>query len=375
MNDRKTHNRLLGIITCFTRNHPPFAERSYYEQLTQIGKNLGVSVVVFTPKHINWGARQVRGYVYDSTLKQWFLRQTPLPAVIYDRCFYLSPSHYKSYFPFVQKLRQDPQTELLGVPLKGKWQLAELIKHSPKLASFFPHTVRYVKPQDALVFLQKYNTLVAKPSGGSHGRGIVAIFQKAENGRYVIIGRSRQNRPLSRQFANLQQTLTWLHRFIGGTRYILQPYLPLRTPNHLPFDIRVLMQKDERQTWQMTGMAVRTGSPSSLTSNLHGGGKAEKIVPFLKQLSFDKQAIRRIEQEIRTICEQLPPLIEKKHGRLCELGIDIGIDSNARVWLLEVNSKPGRQVFRKAGEREVYLTAIRRPMLYAYALLKDRQSR
>lgn len=375
MINRINHNCRLGIIVCLTRNHPPFAERSYYEHLTRVGKSLGMSVIVFSPKHINWMSREVRGYEYYPNLKQWIMRKTPLPAVIYDRCFYLSPAHYKSYLPFIRKLRQDPQTELLGVPLQGKWQLTQLIGRSRQLSPFLPHTERYGKPQDALAFIQKYNAVVAKPIGGTHGRGIIAIIRKAENERYVVVGRTNQNKPLSYTFANLQRTLSWLHRFIGETRYILQPYLQLRTPNHLPFDIRVLMQKDERQTWQMTGMAVRTGNPYSLTSNLHGGGKAEKIAPFLAQLAFDKQTLKRITQNIRTICDQLPLLIEREHGRLCELGIDIGIDLNARVWLLEVNSKPGRQVFRQAGERNIYLTAIRRPMLYANALLKTRQSR
>lgn len=371
MNNIMGDNHLLGIIVCTTRHHPPFAERPYYEQLARVGKNIGITVVVFSPKQIDWSLRQVRGYIYNPDMRKWSLHKVSLPAVIYDRCFYLSPAHYRSYQPFVHRLRQDKHIELLGVPLKGKWQLAQLIAHSP-LTRYFPRTERYEKPQDALAFLKKYNTLVAKPSGGSHGRGVVAIFRKTENGPCTVIGRGKGNEPLSHKFADTKQALAWLHQFIGESRYILQPYLQLRTPNHLPFDIRVLMQKDGRQTWQMTGMAVRTGTPYSLTSNLHGGGKAEKITPFLERLSFDQQTTERIETDIRTLCEQLPLLIERQHGRLCELGIDIGIDLQARVWLLEVNSKPGRQVFRQAGERQIYLTAIRRPIMYAHSLLQGR---
>lgn len=218
--------------------------------------------------------------------------------------------------------------------------------------------------------MQKYNTLVAKPSGGSHGRGIVAVFRPSKNGAYRVIGRTKQNRPVTFTFQNINQSLLWLHRFIGKNRYILQPYLQLYTPEYLPFDIRVLMQKDSHKLWQLTGMAVRIGSPYSLTSNLHGGGKAEKWKSFLRRLPFDQQTISRIEKDIRTICERLPNFIESRHGRLCELGIDIGIDLKSRVWLLEVNSKPGRQVFRQSGDRHVYLMAIKRPLLYANALLK-----
>lgn len=365
-------HRVLGILACSTNHHPPFAERAYYEQLTKVGKSLGVAIVVFSPRRIDWRTRQVHGYVYSPALKQWYAHTTVLPSVIYDRCFYVSSAHYERYRPFVQKLRRDPQTELLGVPLKGKWQLAQLIRHSEQLSRYFPHTERYVNPGSARAFIQRYRALVAKPSAGSHGRGIVAVMHHKASGRYLIFGRTKENTPLSQTCDTLDQTLAWLHRFIGPNRYLLQPYLKLRTPNHLPFDIRILMQKDERHAWQTTGIAVRTGRLHSLTSNLHGGGRAVKFRPFLLQLPFEPHVLKRIEQDIRVIKEQLPPLIERKHGRLCELGIDVGIDVEGRVWLLEVNSKPGRQVFRQAGEREMYLAAIRRPVLYANALLKRR---
>lgn len=363
-------NRLLGIIVCTTRQYPPFFERHYYEQLTRIGTSLGITVVVFSPKSVSWPRRQVQGYVYNPVLNKWLVSKAALPTVIYDRCFYLNSHHYQSYQPFIQKLRQDSQTKLLGVPLKGKWQLAELVAQSP-LSRYLPHTERYTNMQDALSFIQKYRALVAKPIGGSHGRGIVAIFHKTNNRPCYVVGRTKGNASLSQTFPTTKQALDWLDRFIGTNRYILQPYLHLRTPNNTPFDIRVLMQKDERQVWQMTGMAVRTGNPHSLTSNLHGGGKAEKIVPFLKQLFYDKQTAHRIEKEIVALCQNIPLLIEKKHGRLCELGVDIGIDTRERVWLLEVNSKPGRQVFRHSGEKQLYLTAVKRPLMYACSLLEE----
>lgn len=372
MNINRKVDRLLGILVCTTKNDPPFAERAYYEQLAAFGKALDMTVVVFSPKQIDWSSRRLRGFVFDLIRKKWIPIQSNLPTVIYDRCFYVSPEHYKSHKPFMQKLRQDPRIELLGVPLKGKWQLAQLMKDSGSLAHFFPPTECYEVPQDALAFLHKYKSLVAKPSGGSHGRGIVAVFRPSKNGPYRVIGRTKQNKPIALTFQSIIQSLRWLHRFIGKTRYILQPYLQLYTPDYLPFDIRVLMQKDSHKLWQLTGMAVRIGSPYSLTSNLHGGGKAEKWNAFVQRLPFEPQTVSRIEKDIRTISERLPTFIERKHGRLCELGIDIGIDLKSRVWLLEVNSKPGRQVFRQSGDRPVYLTAIKRPLLYANALLKEK---
>lgn len=369
MNIAPKANKQFGIITCSINRQPPFCERQYYEQLTRIGKTLGIAVIVFDPKDVDWKTRRVSGYTYLPEKNEWSLSQQSIPAVIYDRCFYLNTKHYLAYKPFVQQLSRAPRVKLLGVPLKGKWPLAQFIARSPKLSAYFPPTRLYKGGDDITAMLATYGSVVAKPNGGSHGRGVVAIFRENLKGPCRVIGRSNKNRHFSRTFTTTKQTIDWLQKLIGNRRYVLQPYLHLTTPDGSPFDIRLLVQKNMNGMWQTTGMAVRIGAPRTLTSNLHGGGKAEKIGPFLKQLPFDSQKKQTILRNIDHICTELPPSIERQHGRLCELGIDIGIDRNGRVWLLEVNSKPGRQVFRLAGEHKQYVTAIRRPLLYAATLL------
>ena len=46
----------------------------------------------------------------------------------------------------------------------------------------------------------------------------------------------------------------------------------------------------------------------------------------------------KIIQTIRDLSAQLPSLLEEGFGRLGELGIDFGVDTKGRVWILEVNS-------------------------------------
>ena len=145
----------------------------------------------------------------------------------------------------------------------------------------------------------------------------------------------------------------WLNRFVANTRYVMQPYLPLNTPEGRPYDLRMLIQKNERGEWMTTGMAIRTGKPHGLTSNLHGGGRAEKAVPFLLR-HFHRDQVSDIMEKIRWLAAVVPPHIERHHGRLLELGLDVGIDTDGRIWLLEVNSKPGRSVFVLSGQKEVF---------------------
>ncbi len=147
----------------------------------------------------------------------------------------------------------------------------------------------------------------------------------------------------------------------------MQPYLRLNTPDGRPYDLRMLIQKNERGEWVTTGMAIRTGKPHTLTSNLHGGGRAERAVPFLLR-HFRRDQVEGILKKIRWLAAVVPPHIERHHGRLLELGLDVGIDTDGRVWLLEVNSKPGRSVFILTGQKDVYRRATLLPIRVAHAI-------
>ncbi|WP_368784377.1 YheC/YheD family protein, partial [Acinetobacter baumannii] len=62
---------------------------------------------------------------------------------------------------------------------------------------------------------------------------------------------------------------------------------------------------------------------------------------------------------------ELPTFLEQRHGRLVELGIDIGIDRQGKVWLIEVNSKPGRASFRRIEGGKYYREVRLNPLRYA----------
>lgn len=61
--------------------------------------------------------------------------------------------------------------------------------------------------------------------------------------------------------------------------------------------------------------------------------------------------------------------LEERYGRLGELGIDYGIDRDGNIWLLEVNSRPGRASFFQIRQPKCAFRAINRPLEYARYLI------
>lgn len=358
----------LGVIVCQIRKSPPFHEASYFKQLSLEGNKLGITLIVFSPKAVDWSTRSLLGWRYESKTNRWKVERHSLPYLIYDRCYYLNRSQYFEYKPFVYKLANDPQIRLLGRPLSGKWQTYTMLKRKQSLNSYLPETIRYHATLELLPLFKKWGTILIKPNGGSHGRGVASL--RPEKGGIRLLGRSPRNQLFNR-WIGYQELKPWLHRFIGSSRYIVQPCLDLNSSDGRPFDVRILVQKNEKRNWVVTGMAIRTGRMGTLTSNLHGGGKAERAIPFLSK-QFSREVMKQILLEIDWLSTQVPIQIEREHGSLVELGIDIGISPQGRIWILEVNSKPGRSVFLLTGEKQVRLRSIQNPIRYARTLLEER---
>ncbi|SDZ13457.1 YheC/YheD family protein [Thermoactinomyces sp. DSM 45892] len=366
------NHHVLGILICGGKNERkrPFGECGYFRLLAEAGKPLGINIFVFNPKKMNWQRRVATGYIPAAERDSWELVTKPIPNLIYDRCFYNSSNHYLSYRPFLSLLNQDPSIKILGRPLSGKIQTYSILRAHKEITPYLPETVPYQSTAQVFDFIDRYTHIVIKPNGGSHGVGVVAIFQLLKRKGFYIKGRDRKNHAFQTILETKTQLRNWIQQHIGTTRFVIQPYLSLSTPDGQPFDLRILIQKNKEQEWETTGMAIRAGKPNSITSNLHGGGNAHRLLPFIKQ-HFTPEQVEKINEDIKKLASMVPGFIEENHGTLLELGLDVGIDRNGRVWILEINSKPGRMIFLRTGEHETRKRSIQLPMQYAQSLLMN----
>ncbi|WP_235439839.1 YheC/YheD family protein [Paenibacillus sp. DMB20] len=186
----------------------------------------------------------------------------------------------------------------------------------------------------------------------------------------MIQGRDRDN-SIFKLTLPVGELASWIERFTGSRRFLIQPFLQLTSREGKPFDVRVLVQKNAKGRWMTTGMALRQGPAEGKTSNLHGGGKAVPVLPFLAT-QFGSPASAEILACLERLSRLVPPLLESGFGRLGELGIDFGVDRDGKVWLLEVNSKPGRRAFRQTGDILAAKLSVENPLRYArYLLLRQ----
>ncbi len=361
----------LGIMVTERAKSPPFADSGFYRKLCAFGARRGLLVFVFSPERIQWGNRTVVGYTYRPGSGRWKKELQPLPDLIYDRCFFSTRSGYMRYRTQVRRLQQYTKAKFLGHGLRGKWQVQDILCRDAVIRGYLPPTERYAGTPGVARWLRQHGIVFLKPQGGSQGRGAVSI-RAIDDDRisYIVRGRDAQNAMFRYGFYDYRGLAAWLSRWIGERNYVIQSYLELTTAQDEPFDVRAFMMKNRKGRWQLIGTGIRKGIPGGLTSNLHGGGQAENTQAFLHTHYPD--CADQLMEAVEKLSKRIARVLEKDNGRLVELGIDYGIDKTGKLWVLEVNSKPGRSIFKRLGDTDAQKSSIIGPIQYA-CYLWDRQ--
>lgn len=151
-----------------------------------------------------------------------------------------------------------------------------------------------------------------------------------------------------------------------GGPFIVQSRLQLIRWEGAIADVRVLMQKNISGQWQITGAGVRAGRRAGIVSNLSGGGRSLSLHTVLEHVfPGETERIQEITRQVYTLALQIARRFDRFIASLGELGIDLGIDTQGRIWFLEVNSKTGRRLFHSLEGSTAGQDADRRPMEYA----------
>lgn len=338
-------------------------EPLFYHALSLAAKALGIDAFVFTASDYDVRTGILTGYRLENN--HWKRQFVPLPDIVYDRCFFRSFTERRQHYAAMADMRSRKPYQWLNGKLPSKLQVYEALSGKRELLPYLPVTELYRSADQLSRMIAQYpEGIVMKPAAGMQGRGVVHVKRAAKDSAVAIAGSSRQLRPFALKFDDLPAATTWIERFVKRSAFVIQPYLQLAGSDGRPFDIRVLMQKDKDGRWRPSGSAARLGQVGSVASNLHGGGDAAPAVALLAAKLGEAKAERLLE-EIHTICRYTTKYLERCFGRFAELAFDFGVEPDGKLWLLEVNSKPGRASFRLIRDADAEKQSIERLLHYS----------
>jgi hypothetical protein len=127
---------------------------------------------------------------------------------------------------------------------------------------------------------------------------------------------------------------------VKNEQYLVQPFIQCQTKSGLTFDFRLHVQKSSEGKWVITTIFPRIAVPGKLTTNLASHGYTSALDYFLKEEFGDHDY--NIKRYLERFALSLAEHMDSVHDRpLDELGIDVGLDSNQKIWIYEVNWRPG----------------------------------
>jgi len=336
-----------------------------FRHLLHAADNLGMFGYVFSPLEIEWDTYTVTGYRLDSG-GNWKSLQMPLPDVMYDQIITRTFQNREDVKVAVERLHTLLAPRYFNPGYFDKWQVQQWLASDEITKQYVPETILFESVETAAPFLYRFPDVYIKPSHGSLGVRIIRARRRGDG--QVYYQDKLQNGSL--QQGTLGSVSVFLKKFEKRFRrgmYVIQETLNLMTWQERPFDIRLVLQKDGNGQWRRTKTFCRVAQAGEITSNLSTGGDAITVRQLLQEVLPDSKQVETVMKEIRKVAADIPVVIEREVGSaLGELGLDLGLDTRGRVWVIEVNAKPWKKPNIEESEyKELALLAFERPVQFA----------
>ncbi|OAX45714.1 YheC/YheD family protein [Paenibacillus sp. AD87] len=265
--------------------------------------------------------------------------------------------------------------------VSSKWTKTAVLQRSRNVNGYIPVTRQYNR-QTLERMTELFESNYIKPDRGTYGNGVMRVKTIRMNPHPItdantseisadplfpstaeIGAETSAEVPLTtyelrygteeRHFHSLDELDLALTERIQKRDYIIQQGIPLMKHDGLPFDLRVLTQKNLQRNWETTGILGRVAAPGKIITNIHGGGRLATFNELVRP-HFDQERFQQLRSELYRLGIHTAVQLQKSFPRLKEIGIDIALDEDGRPWIIEVNTLPGIYAFGLLPDKETY---------------------
>ncbi|WP_274652289.1 YheC/YheD family protein [Paenibacillus humicola] len=352
---------LIGVLV--SRDDPGNPERPF-GSITMFCKELvdacaaqGAYAYFFTPNQIT-GSTSVDGWIYAGG---WRKTTMPIPDVVNNRLTSRKLENRPAVQLFMKEVKQRHNSAVFNEKFLDKPEVFDALSKDPSVVRYLPESHLLRNFSMLKTMCTRYHTVFLKPVRGSLGKGIIRISRLDKDGYQALYATAAGTR--RQQFPSLLKLFGSISGKMKTVRYQIQQGLHLIDIGGRPVDFRALVQKNEAGKWALTSIVARTAGSRHFVSNLARGGTLSTVREAVAKsnLSGASDSSARLQRAALDIAKAIDTNIPAHFG---ELGIDLALDSNGRVWLLEVNSKPSKNDNTPLQDRKIR-PSVRNMIRYA----------
>ena len=358
--------RIIAVLTEISEGEgvePSFRTiHTFCEELNQLVTESGGFFYVFSLKDIS--KETISGFYFNG--ESWCKANLPYPDVVYNRIHSRWTEKSKNFTAFME-IAEEANIQVFNHRFLSKWEVHTWLIQRKNLHTYLPDTELFTKTT-LLKLLETYDDLYIKPLSGSQGRGIYWLINDGDRFNLAFSDKQGMNQLL---LPSSQEILTKLPEKLGSKAHLIQQGIPLLKWEGKRLDFRVLCHRTGLDSWDITSVVARLSAENQFASNLALGGeqlRPQKILPLI----FGKDTARSKLFLMKELALEAADCIsENMNGLMVELGVDIGIDSEGNLWIIEVNSKPSKNL----GEPTRGIRPSAKAIIHYFNTLLDERSK
>ncbi|MCP3774218.1 YheC/YheD family protein [Paenibacillus sp. MZ04-78.2] len=324
-------------------------------KLYQRYHNLNLKLYAFTPADIHWKEQRIIGLSLNKGI--WKQSSFPFPHVVYNRCF-----NKKIKIMTIQRLEKAIGRNKCfnNINFFNKWDLYKLLKQS-NINSYVPDTFLYNKV-NVSELLEKYKLVYIKPIYGFKGESVYRV-ELTDNGDVHISLHSLAPRYICRKNEGIQEKLD---EILGLKKYMVQQGIRMSQIDNQFFDIRVLVQKGILGEWTVSAITCRVAYEHYFNTSMCEA--IYDVAEILPRLFLPKKMNEILLQSLYEVSVRAAQEAETHMGSLGELSVDFVLDEHGKLWIIELNGKPQKNIYEDIKCFKDKKLIYRRPLEYAYYL-------
>lgn len=325
------------LVSGLSKADPPFARLNpFCEEVIRIAKHRHILAYVVTLSEVSKEeSSTIEAWTFNNN--HWRKERLPYPQVVYNRIPTKKIEESKAFTQLKNKF-PDQKTQFFNATFLNKWEVHETLKDSKELEPYLPETQLFQGPLTFKSMIEKCPVVFVKPVHGSLGRKIYRISKKINGFQSQY---STPNGQLQKHFGRLSQVYSYLNKRINPKKNIIQQGIPLLSLNGRAIDFRALMHKNKLGEWTVTSMVARIGPENRFVSNIARGGALSKVGPVLRRCNVAQP--NTVKKKLLQVAKKACEVLEKNNkGNFGELGIDLALSQNGKIYILEINSKPSK---------------------------------
>ncbi|PYZ96577.1 hypothetical protein CR205_12760 [Alteribacter lacisalsi] len=203
--------------------------------------------------------------------------------------------------------------------------------------------------------LRKHKKVIVKLRNGALGRRVYSI---SKTGTKYLLTSSRKGEMNKNVYTAAGLRRFFRQRKMQRKRWVVQQYVAAKKQAGRTLECRFSVQKGETGEWMVAAKAIRLSRKGHFLTNVAQGATA---VPFSEAAL--QAAAPGMEKKLNRASIQIARRLEKSLP-VIDLGLDLMIDPDDRIWLIEANQKDQRLTYRYAGMEAEYRETFMNPLRY-----------